>query len=194
MTSSSVLSEAAHIMSLLGSMGSLFWLGSGGAQHGAAWVQQSHCGPKGRGRRMEVLGGSGWREAENAWGKGWEEMEEDWEDLGKTWEQEVGLECELKARSEWKCTEGVGALRGKIGGLKDGEEKKSNRLQVNPVVALSILSQLYLITPIHSSSSSGLWWQCVTWAPTAECGINVKVMQRLEKEDSSGGNDRRGHT
>lgn len=36
------------------------------------------------------------------------------------------------------------------------KKKKSNRLQVNPVVALSILSQLYLITPIHSSSSSGL--------------------------------------
>lgn len=28
----------------------------------------------------------------------------------------------------------------------------------------------------------------------AECGIKVKVMQRLEEEDSSGGNDRRGHT
>lgn len=36
MTSSLVLSEAAHIISPLGSMGPLFWLGSGVAQHGAA--------------------------------------------------------------------------------------------------------------------------------------------------------------
>lgn len=170
MTSSSVLSEAAHIMSLRGSMGSLFWLGSGGAQHGAAWVQQSHCGPKGRGRRMEVLGGSGWREAENARGKGWEEMEEDWEDLGKTWEQEVGLECELKARSEWKCTEGVGALRGKIGGLKDGEEKEKQQATGESCGSLKHFKsalphhtnsfqfeQRFMMAMCHMSSNGRVW-------------------------------------